>query len=165
MSSGASQPRIWWVNQGDTFSDLRDGGYIWSRYTDVAGNSQWHWDTLNEVRKGDILVHYSTGAIRALGRATKEAYDDFATDVQAPGRTVDVEYFVLKPTIALKPIAERIRAVQPHQGPLTINATAHQCYLARFNIQGLRVLRGASSAPWPDWAEAALEGRQSHASS
>lgn len=72
---------IWWVNrhrtfrQGLTDQEERARGALWAPLWDKRGRTRRHWETLAEVRAGDLIVHYSRGrtfrrgAVRAIGRA------------------------------------------------------------------------------------------------
>jgi MoxR-like ATPase len=84
--------RYWWINQGDSYDIERDNGVIWAS---VRTPPLEHHRRLEDMRPGDRLVHYSRGAIRALGTVTdaarrgphpKAGYSD------APGNLVAVAY-------------------------------------------------------------------------
>ncbi len=67
------QASVWWVNQGATFAKERDGGFLWAPMLNKAGRPQYHWDTMDEVREGDIVLHYSNGSLRAVSRVSAAA--------------------------------------------------------------------------------------------
>jgi hypothetical protein len=157
---------IWWVNQGNTFDAARKGGQIFAPLEDKLGREPVHWRSVAEVESGDILVHCAGGQIRAIGRAVSGPIEDSrpveTTDPSVPewkqmGRRVDVDYFDLKPPIAVGAIADRIRSLNITQGPFSADGGLKQGYLFRFSSQGLRVLREASSSSWPNWAATYLE--------
>jgi len=71
------EPITWWVNQGQTYLQERDGGYMWApkRSKGAGVGPRPYWTTMTEVRPGDRIAHYRNGAIRAVSRATSAAED------------------------------------------------------------------------------------------
>lgn len=159
--SPARESNIWWVNQGNTYEIGRTGGFIRSPYRDDSGNTPVHWRMMQEVRAGDIFVHYADRHIRAIGRASADS-----TGVEAPsgdeqeratwtvpGWRAPVEYYELRQPIPLARVAPSLRGFTAPHAPFDRNGGVKQGYLWRFNREGLRVLREASDEPWPEWAE------------
>jgi 5-methylcytosine-specific restriction enzyme B len=68
-------PTAWWVNQGTTYAQEREGGYVWAPTTNKAGHPLEHHTNVNRLEPGDTIIHYANGAIRAVStvreRATK----------------------------------------------------------------------------------------------
>lgn len=158
-------PNVWWVNQGGTYRNGRDGGFLWSPLVDPRGATQSHWTRMSDVRAGDVIVHYSSGSVRALGLATGTVYaapqpTNFDEDRPATwnerGQRLDVSYHELTRAIPLDGISGKLQALAIGDGPLNRVDGVKQGYLWRFSAEGLRVLREASDEPWPEWAEAAL---------
>ena len=67
------QASVWWVNQGATYTKERDGGFLWAPMLNKAGRPQYHWDTMDEVREGDVVLHYSNGSLRAASHVSAAA--------------------------------------------------------------------------------------------
>jgi hypothetical protein len=147
----APTPNIWWVNQRDTYAPALQDGHIACPIVDKGGAQPSHWKAVSEVRAGDLIVHCVDQSIRALGRATSDAF------ILEGLRRVDVEYAELNPAIPIPPIADEIRKLQIHQGPFEQVSGRRQGYLFRLNARALRILRNASTADWPDWAEKTLD--------
>jgi hypothetical protein len=170
MNRNAAQ-NIWWVNQGSTYKQSREGGFLWSPIWDGNGIERAYWKTMAEVRVDDVIVHCTKGKIVGLGRATSEAYQsnrpaDFPqpSELEAlhwgktsVGRRVNVEYFDLEPPIPVESVASRITALNIAKGPLDKNEKPKQSYLHKFTRDGLRILREASPGYWPEWALDATE--------
>lgn len=63
------ESNIWWVNQGSTLSEELEEGIIWAPLVGKNGRSQYHWDTMDEVKKGDIILHYANGSLQYVSKA------------------------------------------------------------------------------------------------
>jgi len=66
-------PAVWWVNQGQSYRQEAAGGYLWAPIKNKRGAAERHWDHMDEVHAGDLIVHHSDGAIRAVSRATDDS--------------------------------------------------------------------------------------------
>ena len=130
------QASVWWVNQGATYAKERDGGFLWAPMLNKAGRPQYHWDTMDEVREGDVVLHYSNGSLRAASHVTAAArpapnpLDDQAWE--EAGRLVKSQYQELNEPVALAAIDEGARIGQG--SPFTVTGSVQQVYLVR--LQG-----------------------------
>ncbi|HEX2173153.1 MAG TPA: hypothetical protein VHL09_11995 [Dehalococcoidia bacterium] len=154
-------PSIWWVNQGKTFAQEMAGGFLWAPLRDQRGRVQRHWETLAEVRAGDVIVHYARGAVRALsrarsaGRPARRPAGFLDAGTREDGRLVEVDVYRLAQAIPRDRVAGAIAALALLDGPVLGSGGVRQGYLWRFSPAGLRILRAASAEEWPGWAEAA----------
>ena len=156
-------PNVWWVNQGTSYSNERDGGYMWAPLADRNGHPVAHWNLLEEVTSQDVVVHYSKGEIRALSCVKEaavespkpEAYE--AEPWEEKGRLVKVEHFDLNPPIPLGQVQEELNEIEITQGPLNREGRVNQGYLWRFTPEAFQVIRDASTQDWPEWAMLLLE--------
>ncbi len=165
----ATSPNIWWVNQGESYQIGRDGGFIRALQQSENGTVPLHWRTMSEVREGDIFVHCVSPYIRAFGRAREDvavvppALTGELKQTNVPRWRVEVEYHDLQDPIPLAQVTEPLLQLAIPNGPLSRRGTLNQGYLWRFNRDGLRVLRAASTEPWPAWAEEVIGERPSRA--
>ncbi len=122
------EPNVWWVNQGQSYEEAREGGHISAPVVDKRGGEPVHWKTMTEVRVDDLIVHNAVGQIRAIGRAVSEGYlvprpgegaGSGSVNQDGALRRVDIEYFVLDPPVSVSAVADRIRALNIHVGPYT----------------------------------------------
>jgi serine/threonine protein kinase/nucleoside phosphorylase len=141
-------PRIFWVNQGFNYEKEREGGYVRAPKKNSRGGEFPHWKRVSELKPGDLLVHYYSKRIRALGRVTAEAFGTENSEWQAA-----VEYFPLKEPIAVEAIGDSLRLLQPPSGPITLKGSIKQGYLWDFTVEGLAFLRSLSLEQWPAWAD------------
>ncbi|MHA2854254.1 McrB family protein [Paenibacillus lautus] len=151
-------PNIWWVNQGATLSEEKEEGIIWAPLTGKGGRSQYHWDTMDEVKQGDIIIHYANGLLRYISKAKEDC-----VHAQKPssmsgsiwneqGRLVRVEYHELQPHVSLTEFSKEIQKLQIHQGPIHSGAGVKQGYLFRFSLQGLHTIQERTpEVNWPEF--------------
>lgn len=151
-------PNIWWVNQGATLTEEKEEGIIWAPLTDKGGRSQYHWDTMEEVKQGDIILHYANGSIRYVSRVLEDCiHSEKPSSISnsnwnEQGRLVRVEYYQLQPHISLNLFSHEIMKLQIYQGPIHSGAGVKQGYLFRFNLQGLhRIQETSPQLTWPDF--------------
>ncbi|SEM24217.1 AAA domain (dynein-related subfamily) [Paenibacillus sp. cl141a] len=156
-NASGPNPNIWWVNQGATLSAEKDEGIIWAPLTGKGGRSQYHWDTMDEVKQGDIILHYANGSLRYVSRALEDCIHAEKpasmsnSDWNEEGRLVRVDYHELQPHVPLIEFSQAIMSLQIHQGPIHSGAGVKQGYLFRFNMQGLQVIQ--ENAPEVEWPE------------
>jgi len=127
----------WWVNQRQTWKHEYSGGYLWAPYKDSAGRSPFHWQTMAEVRAGDVIFSYVGQAIVAVSTAAGPAYDtpqprefEKGDTWEQQGRRVDVSYQLVEPLLQLsKIVAEFSQLLPTRYSPLTQDGTGNQGYL------------------------------------
>lgn len=95
-----------YVFQGDTFDIESSGGFIWAPQHSQSGGRVFHWDNMQQVKKGDIVLHGCKGYVVAVSIAVSDCYDcdrpeelTFEDSWNNEGRCADLKY-----TIFLNPI-------------------------------------------------------------
>ncbi|AIQ33783.1 hypothetical protein R50345_03430 [Paenibacillus sp. FSL R5-0345] len=153
-----SKPNVWWVNQGTTIQAEKEEGILWAPLLNSQGRKLYHWETMKEVKQGDIILHYSNKAIRYVSQVTDAAVDApkpgsmANTNWQEDGRLVRTEYVELTPPIMLQQFNQQIMQVNLTQGPLHSGGGVNQGYLFRFSRQGLQLLQSLTpEVTWPDF--------------
>ncbi len=154
------EPVVWFVMQGSTYSEDQGKKYLWAPLLDKGGRAQRHWDALMDVRPGDIILHNTTGGIRALSKATSvysHCDDPFGekSEWRREGRKVDVEVlFELNPIITpddtrrLK--VSLSKALSGLRGPFNSQGTGNQGYLFEFNWEALAILLESTRIKLPE---------------
>lgn len=128
---------LWWVNQGSTYKQERDGGYVWAPKVTKAGHPVAHHVAVSQLRVGQQLVHYSASAVRAIGyvAAGPEGVrkpDELTGDAwDADGYGCQVTYRVLHDPIPRNDVPNRSADV----GPFDVNGDVKQGYLFPVNDQ------------------------------
>jgi len=152
-----SIPKIWWVNQGSTLEIEKKEGILWAPIMNKNGQSGiYHWETMGEVKKGDIILHYSNGALRYISQVTNDCIlapkpqSLVDSEWQQEGRLVQTEYHPLNPSIPLDKFSSEIMRLKLTQGPIHSGGGVKQGYLFRFSIQGLKIIQSKSpETVWP----------------
>lgn len=153
-----AKPNVWWVNQGSTIQAEKNEGILWAPLVNSQGRKLYHWETMKEVKQGDIILHYSNKAIRYVSQVTDATIDAMKpgsmanTNWQEEGRLVRTEYEELVPPIMLQQFNQQIMRLNITQGPLHSGGGVNQGYLFRFSRQGLQVLQSLPlDVNWPDF--------------
>lgn len=74
--------KFWWVNHKQTFRQEFGGGYVWCPKKRSNGTRNHFYETLREVKPGDIVLSYANAGVQGFGFATTYCYscprpDDF----------------------------------------------------------------------------------------
>lgn len=163
--------RAFWVNQGQTFEEERRARVLWApklsrpRAGQRAGSPRRHWDRMLEASPGDVVFHYSRGAVRAWSAVLAPAFDgpppfeDPSTRWSADGRVLRVDMQELDRPIELDSIPLELRTERDNTGwPFSRRGMVKQVYLSEvagaladwlLTEVGLRV----DAAQLPAWPE------------
>lgn len=107
----------WWVNITlDQQCEIRDN-YIWAPLKSKKdNNSRWHWDSIIDVREGDIIIVYRSNlkSISHVGEVLNIARDAVKPDIDKKnpefdpkgkwinqGRVIDVNFKELKRRVVI----------------------------------------------------------------
>ena len=117
------------------------------RCVNKAGRPQYHWETMDEVREGDVVLHYSNGSLRAashVSAAARPAANPLGDQSwEEAGRLVETQYQELNEPVALAAIDEGARIRQG--APFTVTGSVQQVYLVR--LQETSSTNSPSSSP------------------
>lgn len=153
-------PNVWWVNQGSTIFSGKAEGVIWAPLKNSNGNAVHHWETMKEVKKGDIILHYANKHLRYVSRVIEPAqiaprpstFDN--SNWEEEGRLVRTEYFEITPVIPLELFNQQLMKLNITQGPLNSVGGVNQGYLYRFTIPGLQLIQHlAKDVNWPTFTQ------------
>lgn len=152
------QPSIWWVCQGTSYNAQKQEGVLWAPIKNISGRTQHHWETMKDVKVNDIVLHYSTGALRAVSQVQEAAVEKpkpaSLSDQQweETGRLVVTEYHELNPPISLEAISQDLLQLHIAKGPINKIGGVNQGYLFPFTLQGLSIIQKKSKdTPWPEF--------------
>ena len=151
-----SSPRFWWVNHGKSYATESEGGFMWAPNRDRGGGVPVHWSTMKAVKRGDVVLNYASGAIRAISLAESAAYDyenmSASSAWDAKGQRVDLEYHEIEPLALtrIQPFIEEIGAhIRSKNSPYDSRGGIKQGYLFDFSLAAAKTIRRIYGTPFP----------------
>jgi putative restriction endonuclease len=136
-----------WVNQGQTFKLEYQFECLWAPLVDKNGRSIHHWDTMNQLRAGDIIINYSKSKVVGYCVAQGSAYnyqkpEEFNGHLNwgTEGRICDVKYYLFETPIDKAVVFNKIKdIISTNYSPFNIKGNVNQGYLYKltpveFNI-------------------------------
>jgi hypothetical protein len=137
----------WWVNQGDSFEEARKLGSLWAPLEDKGGNKQPSWESLDQVKQGDVVFHFAKKMVRGISLVTSESR---IAEIrirdrgqwQDLGREIEVEAQDFDFTINLDeiPLELRIGSESGIDTPFDKNGKVKQGYLFKLPQAGAQFL-------------------------
>lgn len=122
----------WWVNQGKTHDNEKEGGFLWAPKQVKNGAALSHHIDLLKAEPGDIVFAYSNKSIRAICKVRETAVerakpDSFSSaEWQTEGLLLNVDYSTLNPFIDKDDIPLEWRIAET--GPFDRNGDVKQGY-------------------------------------
>ncbi|PLS82253.1 MAG: hypothetical protein CYG60_24860, partial [Actinobacteria bacterium] len=148
------RPRAWWVNQGKTYEQQRDGGYLWAPKASADGKALEHWTNLTLLRPDDVVLHYVKGTVKAASRVVERAVEaprpaELSGDPwNSDGYLVRVTYQELQKPLPLEEIPQDWRIQEG--GPFNQHGSPKQTYLSRLSNGFVRRLLDRFAEVLPD---------------
>jgi len=131
-----------WVNQKQTYTQEREGGYLWAPKRNSKGNQHWGWRTMTKVSQGDIIFNNVNGALRSYCIATSTAYDfskptEIEQEWEQQGWKINARYIDLPNPIVISEHLDEIGELFPAiYSPYSVeHKKANQSYLAELSIE------------------------------
>lgn len=143
---------LWWVNQGATYRQEREGGYVWAPKMTKAGRPAAHHVAVSQLRVGQQIVHYAQGSVRAVGYVVEDPESVHKPD-ELTGDAWDVDGYgcrVAYRTLATPIPRDEVPNRSPSVGPFDVNGDLKQGYLYRVSDDELFPLLELLNARVPD---------------
>ena len=151
----------WWVNQGVSFEESRKLGALWAPLEDKGGHKQPSWESLDEVKSGDIVFHFAKKKLRGISTVTGESRIAAIRirdrgQWQDLGREIDVEAQDFDFTLDLNeiPLELRVGSGSGTHTPFDLQGKVKQGYLfsvpdsvAQYVLFRLNLVSPASDKP------------------
>jgi hypothetical protein len=147
------KPSYWWVNQGKNYALERDGAYLFAGKTTKGGAVISMHSNVGRLRPGDVIFHYSQGAIRAVSAVRQAGVEGTRPAPNAgdqgtnSGYLAGADYYELAEPIQLNavPLEERVN----ERGPFMSNGGVKQGYLFPLTSTFGSLLRDRFPSSWP----------------
>jgi 5-methylcytosine-specific restriction protein B len=123
---------FWWVNQGQTHKEEKDGGFLWAPQQSKNGRTVAHHKDLTKAKIGDIVFCYSSGELKSIGIVEREAIQkEKPTAIESgnwhqDGYLVKLNYHDFTQSIRKIEIPEEWRIEE--SGPFDVNGDVKQGY-------------------------------------
>ena len=133
-----SRPNYFYVFQNKTYYEESREGCLFCSLS-PEGKTISHWESISDVRKGDLIFHDVGGSIVAISEAQTEARKSIRPYVikgweQDEGRRLDTAYVFLRNQIEPQTIKEELYQNQPEKlAPFNKNGKGNEGYLFYFN--------------------------------
>ena len=110
----------YWVNQGKTYKEEKEGGYLWAPTHNSSGSSVFHWENMTKLEPNDIVLNYYRGYV--IGYCIIESKyflasqpKEFNVDVEweNEGYMVDAKYFPFSKPLDIKSVYNQIEQYLP----------------------------------------------------
>ncbi|MCL5971805.1 MAG: winged helix-turn-helix domain-containing protein [Firmicutes bacterium] len=147
--------QYWWVNQGQSYDSEREGRYVWAPLHTNTGATLGHWERVSGILPGDVLVHYSNGAVHAISIAEKGAeqrdnpHSGSHNAWENQGWATTVHYYELSKPYLRENFSEDLLRMNMPDGPFDRRGQVKQGYLWNFSLEAFHILAGDPSFPWP----------------
>lgn len=151
--------RYWWVNQGQTYREERQGGYLWSPKRKRGRNGEAtvrnpFYEYMREVAPGDMVFSFRDGHIVSCGIITSYCYespkpDEFGKIGQnwsQIGWRVDVRYFDPNPFRPKDQLLRIAPFLSQQHAPLKANGGGKEFYLTKISAEFAGVIIEALGA-------------------
>lgn len=144
-----AEPRIWFVVQGQTFTPELGQKFLWAPLTDKRGGTHKHWQAMNDLKPGDVVVHNTIGGIKGISQVTSLPFacsNPFEGDEwRGEGIRADVQIqAVIEPPIRAETLRQLkdplAAALADVRGPFNSQGTGNQGYLYEFTWEALAIL-------------------------
>lgn len=151
---------IWWVNQGATLNKAKDERCLWAPIKNKGGKTQYHWETMKELKIGDLVLHYAGGSLKYISTVQDETIEATipnslkGNDWNQQGRLVHVDYNDLNPSIPLNKISQALLKLNIKEGPIDSKGGVKQGYLFRFTKEALQIIQKLTpETNWPSFSK------------
>jgi len=152
--------RYWWVNQGKTYREEREGGYLWSPKCSLNKDKQAvirnpFYEYMREVAPGDMVFSYKDNHIVSCGIITSYCYespqpDEFGKISQnwsQIGWRADVRYIEVSPFRPRDNLERIAPFLELKHAPLLPNGKGKVFYLTTISPGFAGVIIDALGAP------------------
>jgi len=141
--------KFYWVSQNRTFSVERRDGYLWAPYVNKNKKELFHWSSLKNLRKGDVVFSHFRGTIPCISivqNVADENYDrpkEFSNSLpwMTKGRKVDTKYIDIEPLKITKQLILQLNKYKTDKNWIyNRNFKHNEIYLVPVPLQVAKIL-------------------------
>lgn len=124
----------YWVNQGKTYKEEKEGGYLWAPIKNNKGSSFFHWENMKKLNPNDIVFNYRKGFIIGYCEVETNCFlapqpEEFNVDVEweNEGYMANSSYILFTEPISIEHIFDKIARYLPEKySPLNNSGKDHK---------------------------------------
>lgn len=110
--------RYFYVFQNQGFSEEVAGEYLWEPNKEKDNSNNHHWSKMNEVKKGDVILHVYKKYVAAVSIVKAECYSsqrpiELPYECNNVGWRVDSDYYIFENAIKPIDLWKKTKVVQP----------------------------------------------------
>lgn len=141
--------KFYWVSQNRTFKVERRDGYLWAPYFNKNKKELFHWSSLKNLRKGDVVFSHFRGTIPCISIIQKIADENFDRPKEFSkslpwmnkGRKVDTKYIDIEPLKITKQLIIQIEKYKTDKNWIyNRNFKHNEIYLLPIPLQVAKIL-------------------------
>ncbi|SNR14283.1 HNH endonuclease [Tenacibaculum jejuense] len=133
--------KYYWVNQGKTYKEEKEGKYLWAPVKNNKEQTFFHWNNMTKLKPNDIVFNYRKGFIIGYCQIKSHYFlasqpEEFNVDAEweNEGYMVDADYVLFSSPLNVKNIYKKIKDHLPEKySPLNSKTEANQGYLYEIN--------------------------------
>lgn len=130
--------QYWWVSQGASIASALKGKCLRAPQRNKQGRALFYWDNLARVTAGDLIFHYTDGAIRAVSIAAGNGHEE--ETARGKGWRVEIEPHPLSAPAPLEQFNQRLVALNLDKGPVGRNGSANPGYLFELTPEAVEAI-------------------------
>jgi|TARA_B100001059_G_scaffold226205_1_gene254291 hypothetical protein len=141
--------KFFWVSQNRTFKVERRDGYLWAPYFNKNRREIFHWNSMKDLRKGDVIFSHFKGTIPCVSIVQKKAEDNFPRPKEFSkslpwmnkGRKVETKYIDIEPIKLTKEIILKLNKYKTEKNWIyNRNLKHNEIYLLPIPLQAAQIL-------------------------
>ncbi|MEP2937627.1 MAG: HNH endonuclease signature motif containing protein [Gilvibacter sp.] len=137
-----------WVNQGKTYKEEKEGSYLWAPVKNSSGDTFFHWKNMIKLKPGDIVFNYRKGFVLGFCEIKSDYFysrqpEEFNVDVQweDKGYMILADYVLFSSPLDVNTVFKKVQQFLPKKySPLNnsgdlLKVKANQGYLYQINAK------------------------------
>lgn len=139
------KPNYFFVFQNNSFTEEVKASCLFCSHS-PENHTVSHWDSIGDIKEGDIIFHECGNTVAAISEAQSEARNDvrpYSYKGRAPdeGRRVDTMYVSLRNQINPTELRDVLYPAQPERvAPFNRNGKGNEGYLFYFNQECAKII-------------------------
>lgn len=153
----SSSIRYFWVNQSKTYHHERDLGCLWAPMLSKGGKKLHHWERMDHVSPGDLILTYAKGKLMGYCVAQSSSFHQPQPDLGQSlwgkeGRMVEAEYFPFEEPLTRDVFVPSIvRHLPPKYSPMTEGGVkGTEGYLFEVSKELFSAVMGIAEMEWEE---------------